>query len=256
MAGEDLKLIDLELAQLTPPQHMWRWVGPPDDFWTQGALLHEYLVDRSGITPSSSILDIGCGIGKHAVHFAKFLLPPGEYEGFDVEPQGIEWCNNAITPKYPHVNFRCVDVQSSMYSPESKGLASKFTFPYDSERFDLVYLGSVFSHMFYADIENYVSEIRRVLKPGGLVIATGYLLDHSKRAGINAGTSAFTFAVLHEDSWVEHMDPPEGAVAHDKARIKDLLEEKGLVAEEFRLGSWHSSGAQDQDFIIARRPFT
>ena len=245
--------VDPELQVMVPPKNMWGWVGSPDDFLMQGIALHEYLVDRASLTSTSAILDVGCGIGKHAVHFARYLQPPGFYEGFDVEPIGIAWCQGAITTRFRHINFRCVDVRSKMYSPTSSGSASNFVFPYDSRSFDLVFLGSVFSHMFHEDVANYLSEIRRVLKPGGLMIATGYFLDDEKRRGIAAGTSVFTFSIAHEKSWIEGIDPPEGAVAHERAEFERLIRDSQMVIDEVRPGVWHSAAVQDQDFVIARR---
>ena len=54
-------------------------------------------------------------------------------------------------------------------------------FPCADNSFDLVFLTSVFTHMFAGDVENYLSEISRVLKPGGKCLITWFLLDEVSR---------------------------------------------------------------------------
>lgn len=245
--------IDPELAVMVPPPAMWRWVGDPHDFVHSGRHFFDYLIEKGRVGPQSAVLDVGCGLGKHAIHFARFLTPPGCYEGFDIEPNSIEWCRQTITPRHPHVQFRHVELHSRLYSPAQAGEAADFRFPYDNSRFDLVFLASVFTHMFWADVANYVGEIARVLKPGGRVVATAYVLGAKKRLGIAAGTAAFSFAIPHRDSWVETVDPPEMAVAHERKRLIALFEDKGLPLELFRYGHWAERGVQDQDFLVARK---
>jgi ubiquinone/menaquinone biosynthesis C-methylase UbiE len=43
--------------------------------------------------------------------------------------------------------------------------AAQYPFPFADSSFDFVYLVSVFTHMLPADMEHYLSEISRVLKP-------------------------------------------------------------------------------------------
>jgi SAM-dependent methyltransferase len=242
-----------DVATMVPPPHMWDWVGAAEGFLEHGEEFFRYLVEKGELTPGSSVLDVGCGVGKHAIHFAPFLQAGGRYEGFDVEAEGIEWCQSAITSRYPHAQFRHVNVKSEMYSPSGALNAGAFRFPYGDSEFDLVFLGSVFSHMFFPEVTNYVSEIARVLKPGGRMIATGYFIGPYKKQGIAAGTSAFTFSIEHEGSWIERRNPPEAAVAHERPKFRALLEENGFMIDEIRNGQWHKLAVQDQDFFLVRK---
>jgi len=246
-------MTDPTIAEMVPPQEMWAWVGAPDGFVEQGKSFFDYCVEKGQLTPASAVLDVGCGIGKHAIHFAPFLADGGRYEGFDVEPQGIEWCRSKITPRFPHANFQHVAVRSEMYSPAGETEAGTFRFPYGDNAFDFVFLGSVFSHMFFPDMTHYVSEIVRVLKPGGRMLATGYFLGPYKMQGIAAGTSAFTFTIPFQGSWIERTDPPEAAVAHERPKLRAMLAEQGMEVEEIRNGLWHKLRVQDQDFFLTRK---
>ena len=203
------------------------------------------------------MLDVGSGIGKHAIHFADYLAAPGRCEGFDVDPAMVLWCNEAIAPRHPHLRFRHVPIQNAMYSPGRSLQAADFTLPYPSGTFDLVFLGSVFTHMFDRDVRHYLGGIARVLKPGSRCVATMYLLNDEKRAGIAAGTSVFSFNIAHEGSRIEPADPPEGAVAHEEARVLTMVAEAGLdLAGPLRYGSWAATAEQSQDFVLLRKPQT
>jgi SAM-dependent methyltransferase len=196
-------------------------------------------------------LDVGCGLGKTAIHFAVYLQSPGFYEGFDVEKPSIDWCVKAISSRFPLLRFKHIDLYSERYNRSAGAEASTLVFPYESSTFDLVFLGSVFTHMFDAGLENYLREISRVLKPGGRCIATFYLLNDEKRAGIAANTSVFTFSHPHKGSYIELLNPPEGAVAHDQARVHELIIKAGLSMTELpHYGAWATSKVQAQDFVF------
>lgn len=245
-------MTDPTTADMMPPLEMRGWVGAADGFVEHGRSFAEYCIAKGRLTPRSAVLDIGCGVGKHAIHLAPFLSE-GRYEGFDVEPQGIEWCNANITPRYPHARFQHVQVRSEMYAPGGDTEAGAFRFPYGDAEFDFVFLGSVFSHMFFPDMTNYVAEIVRVLKPGGRMLATGYFLGPYKMEGIAAGTAAFTFSIPYQGSWIECLNPPEAAVAHERPKLRAMLAEQGMEVEEVRNGMWHKLRVQDQDFFLTRK---
>ena len=240
---------------MVPPESLWTMVGGPSAFVEQGEHTFKYLVETFGLTPGSAVLDIGCGLGKHAMHFATYLKPPGLYEGFDVEPISIRWCNTAIHRRHPHARFRRIAVQSGMYNPKGARQASHLRFPYPSDRFDLVFLGSVFTHMFRDDVRHYLGEIARVLKPGGVCVATFFLLNEEKRRGIQDGEAAFSFEISHRGSWIEGTDPPEGAVAQEESDVLAMLDQVGLsLVLPRRYGSWARMSNHDQDFVFCRKP--
>jgi hypothetical protein len=85
------------------------------------------------------------------------------------------------------------------------------------------------------------------------MLATGYFLGPYKKEGIAAGTSAFTFAIPYQGSWIERAEPPEAAVAHERPKFRELLAGNGFEIEEVRNGQWHRRAIQDQDFFLARK---
>lgn len=237
---------------MVPPKRMWAMIGGPDDDYVgTGQAQINLFISKGLVNPHSAVLDIGCGLGRLAIHFAEYLRTPGIYQGFDVEPLRIYWCHKAIEARYPHLHFQFLPIRNTAYNPDGVIGATELRFPYTSEQFDFVILGSVFTHMLAEDVENYIREIARVLRPGGKVYASLYLLNESAKEGIAAGTSAFTFAIPHGGCWVETADRPEAAVSHDESRILGMFAAAALApSEPISYGQWRWNRQQLQDVVV------
>jgi hypothetical protein len=79
---------------LPPKAHIF--TGMPLDFAASATSTLETICSITDVNPSSHILDIGCGIGRLAIAMPDFLDANGGYEGFDIVPEGIEWCKQHI----------------------------------------------------------------------------------------------------------------------------------------------------------------
>ena len=99
-----------------------------------------------GDTIDKSILDLGCGKGRFLKHFVKHC---SSATGIDISDKLIDHARKNV----PDADFVV-------------GSATKL--PFDNESFDLVYSIETFEHI--PDIESAISEIHRVLKPGGKVV--------------------------------------------------------------------------------------
>jgi SAM-dependent methyltransferase len=98
-----------------------------------------------------SALDFGCGSGRIMRWFLQD--PDIALTGCDIHAPTIAWMRSA----YPE------DVRLYVNDPEPP-------LPEAGETFDLVYCASVFSHL--PDWAPWLLELRRVLKPGGLLVAS------------------------------------------------------------------------------------
>ena len=84
-----------------------------------------------GLKPDERVLDAGCGIGRIAVPLTEYLDESGGYEGFDIAPEGIAWCRENITPRYPNFRFQVADIYNKSYNPEGSQKADEYEFPYE-----------------------------------------------------------------------------------------------------------------------------
>lgn len=229
---------------LTPPRRHRRYVGG-GDFHKVGQEFLLHLKELAGLQPHSRVLDIGCGIGRIATALKDYIVPPGSYDGFDIVPVGIKWCQNNITPKYPNFRFHQADIFNKFYHPKGTQPSDTYEFPYPSSSFDVVVLTSVFTHMLPNDIDHYLSEISRVLKSGGKALMTFFLLDEFATRAVEAGTAEIPLGVPHGPYRLRSEEFPEMSIGFEESFIRDLVEQNGLSVEPIHFGSW--SG---------RRPFT
>jgi SAM-dependent methyltransferase len=196
-----------------------------------------YLRDLCGLQPQHRVLDIGCGIGRVGVALTKYLTT-GSYEGLDIVPSGIRWCQRNVTPKYPRFHFQVTDVYNKMYNPSGRFKSAEYKFPFSDGEFDVVFLISVFTHLLPDDLEHYVSEIARVLRPGGKCLFSAFLLDDEARRGMAAGKSAFDFKYKLPGCWTSDPATPETAVAFEESTIAPLLKRYSLIADPTHFGAW------------------
>ncbi|MEP3888944.1 MAG: class I SAM-dependent methyltransferase [Hellea sp.] len=205
---------------------------------------------RHGLTPDMDVLDVGCGQGRMARPMTEFLT--GRYEGFDIDKSGITWCQDEYKDA-PNFTFHHADVFNARYNKTGGVAAKDFRFPFDDNSFDRIFLTSVFTHMFKDDVENYLSEIARVLKPGGKCLATWFLLDEISRESQHP---VMNFAHdVDEVSRTTVKSNPEAAIAFDLEFARELYTKSGLKIEDIEYGKWGRPESQFdlQDMIVASK---
>ena len=241
---------------LTPPFELIELVGSmtAEQFHAVGQEFFGYFVDLGLIAPDHYLLDVGCGSGRMAIPLTQFLSPIGRYSGFDVVPSAIDWCSSEISARYSNFEFYVADVRNTFYNPDSPVGAGEYRFPHDDASFDFVFLTSVFTHMLPPDMEHYVSEISRVLKPGGRCLSTFFLANEESSEHIEADKSTVPFHCLFENYRTISLDSPEFAVCYDEQFALDMFSKHGLnVTDPIRYGSWCGRNyyTSYQDLIVA-----
>jgi 2-polyprenyl-3-methyl-5-hydroxy-6-metoxy-1,4-benzoquinol methylase len=127
--------------------------GSPSDYLIYLFHLASYRFARQ-FSVARTVLDYGCGTGYGTAMLAESAAL---VTGIDIVPDVIEHARQSYVA--PGINFRVVD-------PAEKG-----NLPFDDGTFDTVTSFQVIEHVY--DVDRYLSEIARVLKPGGiLVVAT------------------------------------------------------------------------------------
>jgi SAM-dependent methyltransferase len=207
-----------------------------------------------GLKPGDRVLDIGSGIGNLALALAA-MPHDGSYDGLEIHPEAVAWCQTAITSRHPHLRFHHADIFSSAYNPRGRLSASHYRFPFGDRQFDFVYLASVFTHMLPADVAHYLAEIARVLAAGGTCAASFFLLNEDRRPDIEAGRSFMTFPCADDSGHARLHDPrrPEAAVAIEETFVLEGFARAGMRVDRIRRGDWWNGRADDQDVITAVR---
>lgn len=150
------------------------------DFLNDGRNLVAQFQDYGGLQPEHRVLDIGCGIGRVAIPLTGVLSDQGAYEGFDIVQEGIDWCHEKISSKYPNFNFQHIPLKNDLYNLATDQTAASITFPYQDQSFDFIASISVFTHMLPAETAHYFTEIAKVIKPSGRCFATFFILGEAR----------------------------------------------------------------------------
>ena len=240
-------------GELLPARGLQDWVG----LRGPNAIGNEYLgylVDLCGLRPGDAVLDVGCGSGRMAVPLTGYLTREGRYAGFDISREAVAWCTQNISGAHPNFDFTVVDIQNGAYNPTGTCKASDFRFPYPDGSFDVVLLASLFTHMLPSDMQHYLHEIVRVLKPGGRSLITFFLLNEESSALITEGKGWIKFEHEMPGYRMTHVEIPEAAIAYPEDFVRYLYAECGLVLREpLRYGTWcgRTNAMSGQDVVIA-----
>ena len=240
---------------LLPPAHLRAYYYrtlKPRAFVRACEVVRAELVSH-GLQPEHRLLDIGSGIGNLAIGLLGYLR--GGYDGIEIHPEAVAWCQRAITTRHPTFRFHHADIANEAYNATGRTLASSYRFPFPDQQFDFIFLGSVFTHVLPDGVEQYVREISRVLRPGGTCVASYFLLNDESRIGVNAGRSFMSFPFEHESGLCLLHDAAkrEAAVALEEAFVRNIYERTHLLIRDVRRGHWWSGLADDQDVVTAVR---
>lgn len=189
-------------------------------------VMRKYLPVGSG----TGIYEWGCGPGRVIRHLPGQLGPSVQVFGSDYNPRTIEWCRENISG----VRFALNGLNPPL--------------PYPGDQFDFVYCLSVFTHLSEQTCIRWAEEIHRVLKPGGIFLATTSgdnafqkeMLDKEKKAYQSEG-------VLVRGHYEE--GKKMYLTRHNPSYVRDRL------LRQFRIEEHVPGGFpfMDQDYWIARK---
>ena len=223
------------------------------DYREVGLEFLELFVTLGELSPTASVLDVGCGGGRMAAPLT-YYLTEGRYVGFDVHAESIEWCRNVIGSRHAGFDFAHVDIRNARYNPTGALNATDVRFPYGDGTFDFVIASSLFTHMLRDEVAHYLREFARVLRRGGVAFVTAYLINADSVLAMAREARAFKFAYAHGDSLVRDPENPATAVAHIEERLRSDARAAGLAVDRVAYGSWTAAIRLSwQDVVLLRR---
>ena len=173
----------------------------------------------------STILDIGCGVGRYAQSLRDLdytgLRFNGRYIGVDIDEEMLAWCR-AHFDSGRFTFIRSSD-SSKSYNIES-GTTEPFRIDLPDESVDFVFSTSLFTHLLEREMENYIRESHRLLRPGRCMDMSVFCLDYPPPT---YGTR-HTFAHRMGNAHVESLRQPEAAVAYTEEFLLRISREAGF----------------------------
>ena len=234
-----------------PPQER-NFVGD-GDFLAIGCEFLRHFVELGGLRPQDRVLEIGCGIGRMALPLTQYLeAPTGHYIGFDVVASGIDWCKQNIEPAYANFEFRHLDFNNQLYNPEGR-LNEQGTLPFADASVDFLFMTSVVTHLDPGYTTFYLREAARLLRPGGRLFVTAFVLDTANRALVEAKKARPAF-ILEGDGpdYIADRAHPMAAVAIDSDWLLATARAQGLQLQRpIAFGHWSGRVAENfQDICV------
>jgi SAM-dependent methyltransferase len=152
---------NLRFEGLPDRKRQLRVVGWADDFhfWIKGRshfesymrLFREHWHERD---KKIAVLDWGCGCGRIIRHFLETGISCERLVGVDIDRDNIEWCRKHLLG----AEFYATDLRPPL--------------PFDDASFDLVYGNSVFTHLDELHQDLWLTELRRILQPNGIIVVS------------------------------------------------------------------------------------
>ena len=207
----------------------WDWKivkNKQEQTWLEPSVESYYLIDRWQKQRKKDFLDLGCGLGRHTIQFAKAGFNTA---GFDLSEESIR-----RTAEYAKAEKLDIALK----------VGDMLELPYPDASFDCILCRNVISHTDTAGMRQIVGELKRVLRPEGECYLT---LGSKETWGFKQD-----WPVVDENTKIRIEDGPENGIPHFYADydliqelFKDFKIELIYQLEDFyekggkTLNSWH-----------------
>ncbi len=208
------------------------------DFEKSGKEIMQLCIDYANLKPDSAILDVGCGIGRLAIPLTQYINNQGVYCGFDVVADGIDWCTKKVTSQYPNFDFKYTPLRNDLYNLNAQQKAENFIFPYQDNLFDVVVLTSVFTHMQPAEVQHYLKQIKRILKPGGHCLATFFLINENTIELLKGNPNLMQFNFEYDGYYLHDDKVKDANIAFKTSSLNNMANQANLTIKTLNNGWW------------------
>lgn len=159
-----------EFSKLEVPLRLRRGGRRGDEEWTAAALgLLDLLATSTGRPDLSdaSVLDVGCG-NKFTAAIVNEDVSIRRYVGVDTDEEVIRFLIEEVDD--PRLTFHFLNAHNELYNPAGRPLDSFGRLPVGDERFDIICLFSVFTHLAPHDYRAMLELLRPHVAPEGRLV--------------------------------------------------------------------------------------
>lgn len=210
------------------------------------------------------MLDVGSGAGRLYLAMKPYLTASDSYTGIDVNAGFIQRCKRLYHAA--NVQFIHTEASNGYYAGETAVGPRQWVFPDAS--FNFVTALSVWTHLREEDWRHYLSEVHRVLEPGGRAVISFFITDEDYRPELKRDRQS-DFYPQNERKWIfdtpaydsthwktlNWASVPEVAIAVDKPTFEQVVDEIGLKVRGYHSGQWKDHpGFFFQDVVVFEKP--
>ena len=116
--------------------------------------------DRFGMQDGDCVLDLGCGVGRHVI--TAYTLKDVQSIGIDLSHDDLKTASERFTSEF--------EEKGNQAKSFGLSVANGLSLPFADHSFDKIICSEVLEHI--PDYKSVLSEINRVLKPGGILAAS------------------------------------------------------------------------------------
>jgi SAM-dependent methyltransferase len=199
-----------------PPHELRELVGTTDESMfdnPDGSMVFPYIPAEL----FDSVVDFGCGCGRVARMLVQQRPRPRRYVGVDLHRGMVAWAQRNLAPCAPGFEFVHHDVRMDLFNPGDKPEVLPLPVPDDFAT--LVIAISVFTHIVERNVEFYVRELRRVMRPNAALLSTWFLFDKSEFPMMQDSQNAL---------YINDADPTNATI-FDRTWLRDMMRDAGLV---------------------------
>jgi len=122
------------------------------------------IIERSGIRPGMTVVDLGCGSGAYTPYVARTVGNDGKVYAVDIQRGMLKQLERKLS-REEFQDIRNIEIKQ----------ASAYELPFEDESIDLVYMVAVLPEI--PDRRTALGEVHRVLRPGGVLAVTEIIQD-------------------------------------------------------------------------------
>ncbi|MBN2735013.1 MAG: methyltransferase domain-containing protein [Methanomicrobiaceae archaeon] len=126
--------------------------------------IDDWIVEKINFRGDEKILDLCCGNGKQSLRYAKILSGKGSVDAMDISAELLNEAVKIAESENIKISYHCRDINQKL--------------PFLENTFDIV--TCAFGIYYVQDIREVLSEIFRVLKPGGKFFVAGPTVNNAR----------------------------------------------------------------------------